>query len=927
MRRIKTGSTIYIPGIDAKDIYITNRLYPDTGYSLVDKDGKTNYRRYTNTLDYSLDQIKLREVYEKVYRRSNFSFYGRKKEYTSRVINVTFKYSVSEFNKLGKNRYIKFGYKDSDLVFKDSVALVDGELAGITLGTPVESPISDKVLGESFGFEGGTYIMKKIPRTLKSTAELRQILYNEGFVCGGVRYVRWKRSSGSSRVGKCLFIDEKLYSRIHRWEMCGLKVKDGDAVDLAGLESYISLPSSSIVGLLDIKPENILVIDDYESKFTDRVISVTEDGEQLVATEKEELISNSIWDGQGLIDRSAMGCYCDKGMILLRNLFFKCCCFNTNLQKWFADNGITAVSQLNGYTQATRIEDIKLITTPSSIKYLKFGGIEQWMNHIDNSFGVVKYDKPTHFFDGRMVQTHYQLLNSLQMDKVDTEAFLKETFDYMTALKNDPAVLRNHIKYPIDNEFDISPAESKNDVVYKLLGLNDRFADTKLYHDFRADIIKSFTKNLRLGHVLVNGNYETLLGNPVEMLLSAIGRFSGDSILGVGNIHTKRFGYNQNLVGSRSPHISMSNVWVPRNVENEEIDQYFNLTNEIVCINSINENVLNRLSGCDFDSDSILITDNPHILKSALKNNGKFLVAVADVSSVKRKRMYTHDEQVDLDVKTSNNLIGDIINLSQELNTRIWDSLNRGGNYYDIEEIYRDVCILNVMSGIEIDKAKKEFSINNAKELRRLRDKYKIQDDSGRAIKPNFFKAKDMGKGYYDRQKKNYKKHLTTMDHLQTCVNSYRSRRECVGEEKKFLPFSELIRGDIDPGRRQYAKVTRVINAVSEMSEEIKRVYASEMESAAKSALSSEIRQECIEHIGNMPFTQSDMVYLLKQIEKPCYSSIKRKIFNILFGYPNTAFYGVLKSSVEPIAMLVEDDCGDVELYGTKYTRYKHFIP
>lgn len=81
----------------------------------MDKDGKVNYRRYANTLDYSLDQIKLREVYEKVYRRTNFSFYGRKKEYTSRVINVTFKYSVAEFNKAGRNRYIRFGYKDSDL--------------------------------------------------------------------------------------------------------------------------------------------------------------------------------------------------------------------------------------------------------------------------------------------------------------------------------------------------------------------------------------------------------------------------------------------------------------------------------------------------------------------------------------------------------------------------------------------------------------------------------------------------------------------------------------------------------------------------------------------------------------------------------------------------------------------------------------------
>lgn len=891
---------------------------------MVDKDGKTNYRRYANTLDYSLDQIKLREVYEKVYRRTNFSFYGRKKEYTSRVINVTFKYSVAEFNKAGKNRYVKFGCRESELHFNDSVALIDSKLAGIILDVPVEKPVSDEILGDYFVFENGVYSLKKTPRTLKSTAELRRILYNEGFVCNGVKYVRWKRSSGSSRVGKCLFIDEKLYARMHKWEMCGLKVAEGEEVDLAALESYISLPSSSIVDILEVNPESILIIDDYESKFTDRVISVEEEGDHLIAVEKDAEISNSIWDGQGLIDISAMGKYSDKGMILLRNLFFKCCCFNTNLQQWFADHGITEVSQLKGYTKATRVEDIKIVTTPSSIKYLKFGTIDNWIKHIDSIFGVVKYDKPTHFFDGRMVQTHYQLLNSLQMDKAETSSFLKDTFDYMTAIRTDPAVLRYHIKYPIKDELDISPAESKNDIVYKLLGLNDKFAETKLYHDFKIDILKSFTKNLRLGHVLVNGNYETILGNPVEMLLNAIGKFSGESVLGVGNIHTKRFGYNQRLVGSRSPHISMSNVWIPTNVECKEIDRYFNLTNEIICINSIGENVLNKLSGCDMDSDTVLLANNIHLINAALKNDGKFLVAVPDVSSVKRKRKYTHDEQADLDIKTSNNLIGDIINLSQELNTRIWDILNRGGSYDDIAEIYKDVCILNIMSGIEIDKAKKEFNINNARELRRLRDKYKIEGEDGRAIKPNFFKAKDIGKGYYDRTRKNYKKHLTTMDHLQSCINSYRTQRDDIGKKHEYLPFSALIDDNVDAHRRQYEKVTRVINAVTDMTDEIRGIYASDADASVKAALSADVRQTCIEHVGNMSFTKSDMVYLLRQIEEPRYSQIHRKIFNILFGYPNTSFYEVLKRSAEPIGLLVEDNEGDVELYGVRYTRYKY---
>ena len=83
--------------------------------------------------------------------------------------------------------------------------------------------------------------------------------------------------------------------------------------------------------------------------------------------------------------------------------------------------------------------------------------------------------------------------------------------------------------------------------------------------------------------------------------------------------------------------------------------------------------------------------------------------------------------------------------------------------------------------------------------------------------------------------------------------------------------------------------------------------------------------RECVEYVGNMSFTKSDMVYLLRQIEEPRYSQIQRKIFNILFGYPNTSFYEVLEAGVEPIGLLAEDDEGDVELYGKRYTRYKYF--
>ena len=159
--------------------------------------------------------------------------------------------------------------------------------------------------------------------------------------------------------------------------------------------------------------------------------------------------------------------------------------------------------------------------------------------------------------------------------------------------------------------------------------------------------------------------------------------------------------------------------------ENKLIDCYFNLTEEIVCINSIGENVLQRLSGADFDSDTVLLTDNEILIRAARRNYNVFKTPTSFVTAQKVKRYYTPEEQADLDIKTSVNKIGEIINLSQELNSLLWDKMYHGSSYNDIKELYYDICQLDVMSGIEIDKAKKEFDVNNSKELDKMREKYK----------------------------------------------------------------------------------------------------------------------------------------------------------------------------------------------------------
>lgn len=987
MEIINTNA-VYIPSLDGKDIYISNSLDPKNGYRLKNKTGNLNLSRFINSLDYSLDLIKMRQVHKKLFPVADveqletvFSFdekgneydevHSRGKEYSCQVINVTFKYSNKEFNRVRGSYYIRFGYRIDDLEFEDCIAWDDGEIVGVQTGEKVNNPVDAEEL-PYFIFKDGMYRAKDNIKTCNNVADIRSDIYENGFVCEGIKYVRFKRSSGSSRVGKCLFINERLYNAMHEWEMCGIQVDEGQDIDLAALEPYIALTLSSIIDTIEIKPENILVVDDYKSVFHERAIATRLVDGRLVSKPEDVEISNSIWDGQSLMDRSLFGEYSNKGMLLLRARFFKSCCFNTNIQQWFADHGIKKISQLNGYTRAKKIEDVKLITTPSSIKYLKFGTLDHWLDTLETTFGVVKYEKKTHFFDGRMVQTHYQLINTLQMTYEEVEQFIKPSLDYARMIKTDPAVLRHQISYQYctpDENYYTKAITTRNDLIYRILGMNERFAKTKMYGSFCNDLIRSFIKNLRCGHVLVRGNYSTLCGNPIEMLKMSIGQFDGSSIIERNTVHCEMFESGKELLGSRSPHVTIGNILVTRNVIRPEIARYMNPTNEIVYVNSIQENLLERLSGADFDSDTMLLTDNEILVTAAKRNYDNFPVPTKLVESAMRNRRYTNREKADLDIKTSVNKIGEIINLSQELNSILWDRINKGASINDVMELYCDISQLDVMSNLEIDSAKRENPANNTRELQLLKKKYDVRDKKNRHVRPLFFKYIDGYKGYRDdyhvyieqddefqklfktdkykeaqeikkhsennivveRGRMSYIKHETSMDYLQKCINKFYTPRIDINGDFIDRPLTDVI---IDPkliGRERVTKAKRaeilksVVSLVDEARKECNAIWVNTM-------LNNNEKRECIwevrcyyaNKLREIQITEKQMAYFLKDVDGS-YFGLTRFMFYLLIeevrGFMLSTFYLVLQDSTAPISLLEENKDGDIEIYDFRYSK------
>ena len=384
-----------------------------------------------------------------------------------------------------------------------------------------------------------------------------------------------------------------------------------------------------------------------------------------------------------------------------------------------------------------------MVTTPNSMKFLKFmengftkENVEFWLKHIEPSFGVVKYDKSTRFFNGNLVQSSYQLLNTLNLSREECASLLKPSIDYLTTIRNDYDFLRFHFKEAFNSkngDESFKKDKERSNIIINFLNKNSEFQYTKLFLDFRNDIVEDFKNDLQQGHILLPGTNATIFGNGPEMLLELAGEFSLEKqnksgILGVGEIACNKFKNKEQVVCARSPHITMGNIYCATNNLSNDIWKYFDLGDNIVCINAIGENIQYRLNGCDYDSDSMLITNDSLIVNKAFLEKDNFIVPVCKIEPKKQ-----NFSLAELDYFNSNNKIGEIINLSQKINCHIWEKYH---NNEDITMIYNDVCKLAVLSGIEIDKAKRAYeNINASEEINNIRRKYDKDN-----IYPKFFK-------------------------------------------------------------------------------------------------------------------------------------------------------------------------------------------
>ena len=841
-----------IISIEAADIYRQEQENGvSIGYKMPESKSDAYFKLFKIYLDNSLDLVELEKAYARICRKK-FSFQDKKgNEYTLAVINLKFKYTYKPEN-----------------------------------GKPVK------------------------------IKDLRAHFYQNGFYLDGVHFVRYKRSAGSSREGKCLFIDERLYKAMNKWSGCGLKVQ----TDLASWESYKALSLSSIKGTINIPLDGILFAPDYKSIFTEEVVSVELKDGKLVAEQKQTEITNDIWDGESLLDESVFeNGYADKHMLLLRNKFFKSCAFRTKLQKWIKNKNITLDDlKTRGFTLATDVSQIVMVTTPNSLKYLKFVGglseknIRKWTESVNDTFGVVKWDKGTRFFHGDMVQSSYQLLNTLGLDKAQAEKLLQPSFDYISLVRSDAEFMRYHftdayVREKEEKEKKVPDGLAERaEVIFRLLFSCSFFDCTALYANFRDDVVSGLKTNLRRGHILLNGTNATLFGNGPELLKYIAGE-KVISELKKGQIRCARFENGAKLLCARSPHITMGNLYCAENNLDGDIWNYFDLGKNIVCVNAIGENIQQCLNGCDYDSDAMLITDDKLLVEAADKYKENFKVPVCGIPTMSKKRQTL----AELDHDTSENKIGEIVNLSQKLNSIVWNEIHHGAPVEKILGIYNDVCKLAVLSGLEIDKAKRAYdNVNVGKELSALRKKYNRPT-------PIFFKEID------EKGKENeYAFYDTAMDYIYQAVKKFNFVK---GKRKRvnYMPISWVVgENTTSDNATDYRHRDKIIEICEEDRKKIDRLYMElrVVDNQEKEVLYERIEEEKAERdkqVSKWLTSRNILIFVARHYEKN--SPSDWRIYAPIVNAHH--FKDFMLKGGSPIGFVEENKEGKIIVFGKKFAR------
>ena len=652
----------------------------------------------------------LRELVES-NRHKGFASRISKNAFCKDIICVDYNFGLqsytSELDRLNKD----YKYKIEHIEFEEGTNEYEEELKVINKWYKDKKDIIDKFYKEECIED-------------YSRENLRINSYVNGFDLDGIHYVMWFRTPAKARVGQIYFINSLYKDKIYAWQTMGIKLPKEEA-KIGEMGAYMSLTASHIENVIKINPKNILVLKDWDSISSRNcaIVKTDEDGKCIVEY-KESEVKNTLWDGMAIIEDSKCPSFINGGA-LLRQHMFKAFASRGYIQKFFIDycneneldyNSFEVVDMWGNKHKA---KDIEMITTENAVKWTKFNfTYEEWCKKVkedNNIFGVCKTDYKSKICYGELQQASYQMVNSLiNLDEEQVKELCGTSLDYLNSLKDVDNLVRH-----LEERANFSNCY---EMIAKLIKLNRDLADTEIIRTYVSDnVIQDCKAKFKGSKLLFNADNLVLVGNPYGLLLHSVGAFTGgDKTLEVSgeyiSCYTTRFRDGEMLAGFRSPHNSPNNIMYCKNSYSKEMTKYFNLSDNILVVNGIGNDIQNRGNGLDFDSDMVFLTNNNIIVESAkecYKEYPTIVNAIAENKKTYNNTLYDY-AIVDHNLAKAKRGIGEFSNIAQIALSRYY--INRDNSKY--KECFE---ISSVLAQVAIDNAKREYEVDLLQELGNMR--------------------------------------------------------------------------------------------------------------------------------------------------------------------------------------------------------------
>lgn len=516
------------------------------------------------------------------------------------------------------------------------------------------------------------------------------ILKNKGFYVNNMRFTPFMASAGMIRKNTALFINNNLKHQI----MDILENERNEKVPMVASKfgAYFSLYSSST---LPVSFPNFAVIPDKEIetlRHVDFVTYVGEDEDDDIET-KMHLIKANAWDGQGLISPQLAKKWSEEldmdyvfSSAIIRAPFLKGLVVTFDFVK-FASEIAKTYTFTDIYGIDRDIRDCDLIVSESMFKL--WNSYENTDDYIEKclynqlGFSIAKVNPKREKSHSR---TSYQFLQVLSLNDSDIAKLCEPTVNWFRNISGQSPM--DMIMYSIGETIFEEKDLRYLDPTVKAILINPEIANDRYIYSKFAKSVDKKKKESFMGSLLVNANYQFMIGDPYYQACHIFKLDEEEPLLKDGE-HYSEYWLNRkiNKVGAiRSPIVHHSELGILNFVDNKNTRKWYQHIHSgiIFPANGIGIDCAVH-GGADFDGDLICTVNNKFILKGKIP-----AVPILYKSKTSEKVIVdsrNDEEQVTCQLNGYNSKVGFATNISSSMYTLLeefpvnsperWTILNR----------------------------------------------------------------------------------------------------------------------------------------------------------------------------------------------------------------------------------------------------------